>query len=70
MVNNMKYFRIKSNLTQEQVADKLGIAVSTYSMMENGKRGVDLQKAKSLEKIFNTTIDDIFFNRIFHSWQN
>lgn len=59
--NRMKEYRIKNNLTQEEVANRLNILVSTYNMMENNKRRVSLEIAKQLEKIFNVSIDEIFF---------
>ncbi|WP_242966494.1 helix-turn-helix transcriptional regulator [Clostridium sp. BSD9I1] len=57
----MKFFRLNNNLTQEEVAQKLRVSVSSYNMMENGRRKVSLETAKKLEDIFNTTIDEIFF---------
>lgn len=69
MNNAMKEYRIKNNYTQLQVAKKLGIAVSTYNMIENGKRGVSLQLAKKVSILFNASIDEIFFNDFVHNKQ-
>ncbi|MCH3962947.1 MAG: helix-turn-helix transcriptional regulator [Clostridium sp.] len=66
----MKFYRQKSNLTQEQIAKKLGISVSAYNMIENGNRGISLLRAKQLEKVFNVSIDEIFFDNNFHNKQN
>lgn len=66
MNNAMKEYRVKKNYTQLQVAEKLGIAVSTYNMIENGKRGVSLQLAKKLSIIFDASIDEIFFGKSVH----
>lgn len=59
--NRLKYYREKMNLTQENIADKLSIAVSTYNQFENNRRKVSLIKAKELSIVFNTTIDELFF---------
>lgn len=66
----MKFYRQKNNLTQEQIAKKLGISVSAYNMIENGNRGISLLRAKQLEKILNVSIDEIFFDNRFHNKQN
>ncbi|WP_017752478.1 helix-turn-helix transcriptional regulator [Clostridium tyrobutyricum] len=66
----MKFYRQKNNLTQEQIAKKLGISVSAYNMIENGNRGISLLRAKQLEKILNVSIDEIFFDNKFHNKQN
>lgn len=68
--NKMKFYRQKNKLTQEETARKLGISVSAYNMIENGNRGISLLRAKELEKIFNASIDEIFFNNNFHNKQN
>lgn len=36
--HNLKVLRIKHNLTQQQLADQLGVSVSTYNLIENGQR--------------------------------
>lgn len=35
---NLKVLRVKHNLTQQELADKLGVSVSTYNLVENGTR--------------------------------
>lgn len=35
---NLKLFRVKNNLTQEEIAEKIGCIRATYSAIENGKR--------------------------------
>ncbi len=37
MRHELKVFRVKQNLNQEQMADKLGVSKGTYSRIENGK---------------------------------
>lgn len=66
MNNKMKSYREKANFTQKQMAEKLGIAVSTYNMMENGRRGISLLTAKKTSLLLNTSIDKLFFNDCVH----
>lgn len=62
----MKYYREKKGLTQQVMAQKLGVAVSTYNMLENGKRGISLPIAKNISLLLDSTIDAIFFDNIVH----
>ena len=62
MNNRMKELRLKFGYTQVQMAKKLNITVSMYNMIENGKRGISLQLAKSVSDIFHTSIEEIFFS--------
>lgn len=61
MNNKMKYYRNSQNMTQKECAKNLGIAVSTYNMIENNNRGVSLILAKRISNLFNKTIEEIFF---------
>ncbi|MGN2337922.1 helix-turn-helix transcriptional regulator [Clostridium cagae] len=66
MTNLLKEYREKASLTQQNMADKLGIAVSAYNMIENGKRGISLINAKKISILLNTSIDELFFSKIVH----
>ena len=52
--NRLKYLRSEKKLSQKQIADKLGIAVSTYANWEHGRREpsiVDIYKIISVLEI-------------------
>ena len=57
---NIRNFRIKSNLTQYELAEKLGISQTYLSSMEKGKRTPPLEVVLSLFEIFNTTPNELF----------
>jgi len=59
--NDLKRLRKVKGLTQEEIAQKLGVAPSTYSLYETGERGISLYKAFLLAKIFGLTIEELFF---------
>lgn len=44
--------RAKTGLTQQEVADKLGITQAEISKIESGKRAIGKQLAKRIEKAF------------------
>lgn len=62
----VKSYREKYGLTQQNMAEKLGITVSAYNMIENGKRGISLSTAKRISLILNQSIDELFFNDSVH----
>ena len=67
----IRALRFKADMTQEQLADKLGIAAQSVSKWENGTTMPDIITLPLLAEIFGITIDDLFdltveqrFNRI------
>lgn len=66
MNNLMKKYRELKGMTQQQIADKLEISVSSYNMLENGKRGISVIMAKNISLILGKSIDEIFFTSHVH----
>lgn len=62
----LKSYREKRGFTQQNIAEKLGITVSAYNMIENGKRGISLINAKKISIILNASIDELFFDNVVH----
>ena len=54
--------RKKKNKTQEEIANKLGIARSTYNSYELGTTQPPLDIAMKIKEIFKYKKDDIFLN--------
>ena len=59
----IKALRKKNGLTQEKLAEQLGIAVKTVARIEIGNRGISIDLAIELAVRFNTTLDYIFLGR-------
>ena len=55
--------RIKRNLTSKDMAKKLGVANSSYSQYETGKREPDVLKIKAISKILNVSADYLLFGQ-------
>ena len=55
--NVFKQLRISSGLTQQEVADKLGISRSTIGMYETGAREPDYATLETIADFFNVDID-------------
>lgn len=55
----LKAARIKSGLTQQQIADEIGITKSTYCGYETAKRNPDPQRIKQLAKVLHISADTL-----------
>lgn len=55
----LKFFRIRANLSQSELADKLGVAASTISMYEVGKREPDFETEERIADFFNTDLNTL-----------
>jgi putative transcriptional regulator len=61
MKTKIKGFRIKYNLTQEQLAKKVGVRRETIVFLEKGKYNPSLKLAYKIAKVFKVKIEDLFF---------
>lgn len=59
----IKRLRDEHNLTQQQMADKLGISVYSYSRKENGITSFLDYEMFAVREIFNKPVDEIFLNK-------
>ena len=60
----LKELREKANMSQQNVAEQLGISQNYYSMIESGERQskMTIDTAQKLAKIFDVSIDVILEN--------
>jgi len=58
--NNMKSFRARANLTQEDTAKLLGVSRATYNDYEVNPQNVKIETFSKLSKIFHCRIVDFF----------
>lgn len=63
MRTRIKEFRAKYNLTQAELAEKVGIRRETILFLEKGKYNPSLKLAHDVVVALNSTIDELF---IFH----
>lgn len=65
-MNELTELRKAHNLSQKELADKLGLSQSMIAMMEAGeRRGGDATKLK-VARFFGKTVDEIFFTKSDH----
>jgi len=60
MNNKIKELRAKYNLTQEELARRIGIRRETIVFLEKGKYNPSLELAYKVATELQTTIDDLF----------
>jgi putative transcriptional regulator len=56
----IKEFRARYNLTQEELAKKVGVRRETIVFLEKGKYNPSLKLAHDIAKTLETTIDKLF----------
>ncbi|KZM55852.1 MULTISPECIES: helix-turn-helix transcriptional regulator [Aeribacillus] len=61
MKNNLKVARIQVNLTQQQLAKKVGVTRQTISLIEKGKYNPTLKLCLEICYAVNKTLDEIFW---------
>jgi len=60
MKTRIKEYRAKHNLTQEKLAERVGVRRETIIFLERGKYNPSLRLAHNVAKALKTTIDEIF----------
>ncbi len=62
--NKLKVYRAANNLTQEQLADKVGVTRQTIIAIESNKYLPSLDLAFKLAHYFQVSVDDIFIYQV------
>jgi len=58
--NRLRKYRSKNNLTQIQLACKVGVCRETIGHIENGRYNLSLVLAYKIAQALNTNIEDLF----------
>ena len=61
---NIRRFRKKMKMTQEELADKIGVSFQAVSKWENAQSAPDISLLPLLAKVFNCRIDDLFLHTV------
>lgn len=58
--NEIKVYRAKFNLSQEDLANKVGVRRETIGNLEHGKYNPSLILAMQIAAVFQVKVDDVF----------
>ena len=57
---NLKKYRLLKDLTQEQLAEKVGVRRETIMRLEAGKYNLSLKLAIDISRVVETPIEELF----------
>ena len=57
---NIKIARLNANLSQEQLAEKIGVSRETISMLENGNQNTSVVKILDIAGVLKVEISQLF----------
>ena len=60
IITRIKELRARYNLTQDELADKVGVTRQTMLYLEKGKYNPSLVLAYKVAKALNSTIEEVF----------
>lgn len=63
-IQKVKQLRIERGLSQEQVAQTIGVSRPTYSAIEAGTQTLDINEAQKLAKIFAIGVDELLSGNV------
>jgi len=61
LVTRIKEFRAKYNITQDELANLVGVRRETIIHLEKGKYNPSLKLAYDIAKVLNASIDELFY---------
>lgn len=61
MKNQLKIARVSKDLTQQQLADKIGVTRQTISLIEKGKYNPTLKLCLQICYVLDKTLDELFW---------
>ncbi|NCU18068.1 helix-turn-helix transcriptional regulator [Pallidibacillus pasinlerensis] len=61
MKNNVKLARIKRSMTQQELADRVGVTRQTIGLIEKGEYNPSLKLCVAIAKELNKTLDELFW---------
>ncbi|MFC1649897.1 helix-turn-helix transcriptional regulator [Patescibacteria group bacterium] len=63
MTNRLKVLRAENDMTQEQLAEKLGVTRQTIISIESGRYTPSLPLAMKIGQLFDKSVEEIFISK-------
>ena len=67
---NLKNVREKKGISQKEMAERIGVAKSTYSMYESGSREPNLQTIRKIANVLDVSIEYLMNGYVDYELQN
>lgn len=61
-LKRIKAYRVYNEIGQEEMAEKLGISIASYSYKEQGRREFTSSEVGKIAKAFDIPVGDLFSN--------
>ena len=61
LTTKIREYRVRDKLSQEELAQKVGVRRETIGNLENGKYNPSLKLAMDIAKVFGCTVEELFF---------
>ncbi len=63
-IQKIKSLRTEKGLSQEQIAQVIGVSRPTYTAIEAGKQKLDIEEAQKLAKLFGIGVDELLSGNV------
>ena len=63
LANNVSYFRMKNNWSQDELSEKMGSKLQYISEIENAKRNISCDYIDRLAQVFNIKPSELLVSR-------
>ena len=60
LTTKIREYRARDKLSQEELAQKVGVRRETIGNLEKGKYNPSLKLAMDIARVFETTVEDLF----------
>ena len=61
LTTHIREYRIRDRMSQEELAQRVGVRRETIGNLENGKYNPSLKLAMDIAQVFGCTVEDLFF---------
>ena len=61
LTTKIREYRARDKLSQEELAQKVGVRRETIGNLENGNYNPSLKLAMDIAKVFGCTVEELFF---------
>mgnify|MGYP000897117029 CR=1 FL=1 len=59
-IENLKDLRVMHGLTLTEAAARMGISASCLSNIENGKTGINIDRASQIARLYNSDLNSVY----------